>query len=56
MIIVADANGAEVRSLLFTEYDFEIGDTENSFLVTCALNTADCSSASRPTRRTGLYP
>ena len=35
MIIVADANGAEVRSLLFTEYDFEIGDTENSFLVTC---------------------
>lgn len=35
MIIVADANGAEVRSLLFTEYDFEVGDTENSFLVTC---------------------
>lgn len=35
MIIVADANGAEVRSLLFTEYDFEIGDIENSFLVTC---------------------
>ena len=35
MIVVADANGAEVRSLLFTEYDFEIGDTENSFLVTC---------------------
>ena len=35
MIVVADANGAEVRSLLFTEYDFEVGDTENSFLVTC---------------------
>jgi hypothetical protein len=35
MIVVADANGADIRSLLFTEYDFEIGDTENSFLVTC---------------------
>ena len=35
MIVVADANGVDIRSLLFTEYDFEIGDTENSFLVTC---------------------
>ena len=35
MIVVADANGVDQRALLFTEYDFEIGDTENSFLVTC---------------------
>lgn len=35
MIVVADANGVDIRSLLFTEYDFEVGDTENSFLVTC---------------------
>lgn len=35
MIVVADASGVELRSLLFLEYDFEIGDDENSFLVTC---------------------
>lgn len=35
MIVVADANGVDQRALLFTEYDFEVGDTENSFLVTC---------------------
>lgn len=35
MIVVANANGAELRSMLFLEYDFEIGDFENSFLVTC---------------------
>lgn len=35
MIVVADANGAELRSLLFTEYDFEVGDDDNTFLVTC---------------------
>lgn len=35
MIVVADANGAELRSLLFTEYDFEVGDDNNTFLVTC---------------------
>lgn len=34
-IIVADANGEEVRDLLFTEYDFEVGDFENSYLITC---------------------
>lgn len=34
-IIVADANGEEVRDLLFREYDFEIGDDENSYLITC---------------------
>ena len=35
MIIVTDANGAELRAVLFREYDFEIGDDENSFLITC---------------------
>lgn len=34
-VIVADTNGVELRSILFREYDFEIGDKENSFLVTC---------------------
>lgn len=34
-IIVADTSGVELRSMLFKEYDFEIGDFENSFLVTC---------------------
>lgn len=34
-IIIADSNGVELRSMLFREYDFEIGDEENSFLVTC---------------------
>lgn len=34
-IIVADANGAEIRNALFTEYDFETGDSKDSdFLVT----------------------
>ena len=35
MIVVADANGVDLRVLQFTEYDFEVGDTENTFLVTC---------------------
>ena len=35
MIIVTDSNGIDVRSILYKEYDFEIGDFENSFLVTC---------------------
>ena len=34
-IIVANANGEEVRDLLFKKYDFEVGDEENSYLVTC---------------------
>lgn len=34
-IIVANASGEEVRDLLFLEYDFEVGDNENSFLITC---------------------
>lgn len=34
-VIVADSTGLELRSVLFKEYDFEIGDKENSFLVTC---------------------
>lgn len=34
-IIVADANGAEIRNALYTEYDFETGDSKDSdFLVT----------------------
>lgn len=34
-VIVADTNGVELRTILFREYDFEVGDKENSFLVTC---------------------
>lgn len=33
-IIVAAPDGTELRCMLFSEYDFEIGDEENSFLVT----------------------
>ena len=33
-IIVADLSGVELRSLLFSYYDFEVGDFENSFEVT----------------------
>ena len=33
-IIVAAPDGTELRSMLYSEYDFEIGDEENSFLVT----------------------
>lgn len=33
-IIVANSDGTEVRVMLFNEYDFEIGDEENSFLIT----------------------
>lgn len=33
-IIVAAPDGTELRSMLFSKYDFEIGDEENSFLVT----------------------
>lgn len=34
-VIVAAPSGEEIGAMLFTEYDFEIGDKENSFLVTC---------------------
>lgn len=34
-IIVAAPDGTELRCMLFSEYDFEVGDEENSFLVTC---------------------
>lgn len=34
-VILADASGVELRSILFREYDFEVGDKENSFLITC---------------------
>lgn len=34
-VIIARPNGEELRTMLFSEYDFEIGDLENSFLVTC---------------------
>lgn len=33
-VIVAAPDGTELRSMLFSTYDFEIGDEENSFLVT----------------------
>lgn len=32
-VIVADASGKELRTLLFSSYDFEVGRTENSFQV-----------------------
>lgn len=34
-VIVANSSGEEIRSILYKEYDFEVGDFENSFLVTC---------------------
>lgn len=33
-IIVAAPDGTELRCMLFSEYDFEVGDEENSFLIT----------------------
>lgn len=33
-IIVANPDGTEVRVMLFDMYDFEVGDEENSFLIT----------------------
>ena len=36
-IIVANPAGTEVRVMLFNEYDFEVGDEENSFLITSPL-------------------
>ena len=32
-VIVADASGKELRTLLFSSYDFEVGRTENTFQV-----------------------
>lgn len=32
-LIVADPNGKELRNLLFTSYDFEVGTEENSFQI-----------------------
>lgn len=34
-VIVADATGEEIRDLVYKEYDFEVGDDENSYLITC---------------------
>lgn len=34
-VVLAKPNGEEVGVMLFTSYDFEIGDFENSFLITC---------------------
>lgn len=34
-IILANSAGEEIRSILYKTYDFEVGDEENSFLVTC---------------------
>ena len=34
-IIVAAPDGTELRCMLFSKYDIEVGDEENSFLVTC---------------------
>ena len=32
-LIVSDANGKELRELLFTSYDFEVGEDDNSFKI-----------------------
>ena len=34
-IIVASVSGAELRSMLFSRYDFEVGDKNNTFEITC---------------------
>lgn len=34
-VILASPTGEEIGKMLFTEYDFEVGDFENTFLVTC---------------------
>ena len=34
-VIVANATGEELRDLVYKEYDFEVGDEENSYLITC---------------------
>ena len=33
MVIVADKNGNEIRELVFSSYDFEVGTEENTFLI-----------------------
>lgn len=35
MIVVANEQGQELYAVKYLEYDFEVGDSENSFLVTC---------------------
>ena len=59
-IIVAAPDGTELRSMLYSEYDFEIGDEENSFLITMPRNewvpTANDSRIYIPgTEYGGLY-
>lgn len=34
-VIVANSTGEELRDLVYKEYDFEVGDEENSYLITC---------------------
>lgn len=34
-VIIADESGAELRSILYKKFDFEVGDNENTFLITC---------------------
>lgn len=34
MVIVADSTGAEIRALIFKSYDIEVGEEENTFLIT----------------------
>lgn len=34
-VILASPSGEEIGSMRFTEYDFEVGDFENTFLITC---------------------
>lgn len=34
-IIAADVSGVELRSMLFSKYDFEVGDFNNTYEITC---------------------
>lgn len=34
-LIIADSSGAEIRAMLFSSYDFEVGDEDNSFQIVC---------------------
>lgn len=40
-IIIAASTGEELRNMLYSKYDFEVGDNENSFLITCLRSEWD---------------
>lgn len=47
-LIVADPNGKELREMLFTSYDMEVGDTENSYQI--VVRRSDWESVARKSR------